>query len=262
MRSAVYLTSSVSGVTVAQVMALVPTSIVAALVDPVRYPALLVAALLTAVFWDAIFAYLRKRNAGFHGITTALIVTVLVPADLALWQLVLTLSLGVILGELIFGGRGFGFLGPAVVAVSLLVFSFPEVQLANGSQALALATLPGALLLFFFGLVSWRVILGTFVGVFALAALSGESVDVVAITTILAFSLIFLICDPTAAAVTNPGRWLHGLLAGGLIVLFSGGSDMTTEAIVFAALTASIFAPLIDHLIILLHARRWRNAHA
>jgi Na+-transporting NADH:ubiquinone oxidoreductase subunit B len=144
------------------------------------------------------------------------------------------------------------------VAASLLVFSFPEVTLSPATPTLALATLPGAALLLALGLVSWRIILSAVVGTGVLLTLSVGSVDAPVVGTAIAFGLVFLICDPTAAAATNPGRWLYGLLAGGLIVLFSP----TTEGIIFAALIASIFAPLIDHVVVLAHAKRWKIADA
>lgn len=246
----------VGGVTVTQTIALLPPVAITALGDPVSYIGLLFAGLVIILFWEATFAFFRNQIPSFHGITTALIATILVSPDLPIWQLVLVLSLAVTLGELVFGGRGFGFLSPAVVAVSLLVFSFPEVELASGTPILALATVPGALLLLFLGLISWRIILSVSIGTFALLAINGHQVDAFSIAAALSFYLIFLICDPTATAVTNPGRWIYGLLTGLLIVLFSNGPDITTEAIIFAALIASIFAPLIDHLVILTHARR------
>lgn len=256
------MTRGVTGVTVAQILALMPPSVVAALAVPGGYAIQLVLALGTALIWEAAFAAIRKRGHSFHGVTTALIVVVLIPADLPVWQLVVMLSLGVILGELVFGGRGFGFLNPATVVLSLLVFSFPQVQLLPMSSVLALATLPGAVLLLALGLIAWRVILGTLLGVTAILVLTGLPLDAVVIGSALTFGIVFLICDPTAAAATNPGRWVYGFLAGALVVLFSTDGDLSSEAVVFASLLASVFAPLIDHLAVLAHARRRKVAHA
>ncbi len=254
--------AGVAGVTAVQVVALIAPSIVAAIANPTEYLMLLLTALTTVLFWEGAFAALRTRTPSIHGVTTALIVCVLVSPDLALWQLTLALSLGVVLAELVFGGRGFGFLSPAVVATSLLVFSFPQVSLAPGTTNLALATIPGAVLLAFLGLISWRVMLSAIVVTVALLKMSADGPDAITIASAMAFGLVFLVCDPTAASVTNPSRWIYGVLAGGLIVLFSGGPTLTTEGVVFAALIASIFAPLIDHLVVLIDARRWRVADA
>ncbi|PJI84371.1 Na+-transporting NADH:ubiquinone oxidoreductase subunit B [Yoonia maricola] len=254
--------TSVTGVTLAQTVALVAPSVVTALANPTSYAVLLLTALLTVWFWEGLFAVLRKRKPGVHGITTALIIAVLAPPDLVLWQLAIALSLGVVLAELVFGGRGFGFLSPAVVAASLLVFSFPEVTLAPGKVNVALATIPGALLLLFLGLISWRILVGAAVGTGVLLMLSADGLNAPAIAAAMTFCLVFVVCDPTAASATNPGRWFYGLLTGGLIILFSDGPVPTTEGVVFAALIASIFAPLIDHLVVLVQARRWKTAHA
>jgi Na+-transporting NADH:ubiquinone oxidoreductase subunit B len=162
------------------------------------------------------------------------------------------------LGEMIFGGRGYGFVSPAVVALCLTVFSCPQVQLSAPSQTVALAVLPGAVLLLLLGLISGRVILGVFAGVAAAMLLTGADIDVISIGTALSFGLIFLICDPTAAAATNPGRWLYGILSGALAVLFAAGGSLTPESVVFAAMMASVFAPLVDHLVVLAHSR-WRR---
>ena len=246
---------SVAGVTMAQTVALVLPVVFVAQTAPGTYATLLVAALITALVLEGLFAALRRRGPTLHGVTTALIFTVLIPTDIAIWQLILAMSLGVVLGELVFGGRGFGFVNPATVALSLLLISFPQVQLPAPTQNLALATLPGALVLLSLGLISWRTILATTFAVAALLAIKGHGVDPEAIATALAFGLIFLICEPTTSASTNAGRWIYGALSGGLVVLFSPAAALTSEAVVFAALMASVFAPLIDHLVVLTHFR-------
>ena len=123
-----------------------------------------------------------------------------------------------------------------------------------------MATLPGALALLVLGLISLRVILGAAVGVVAVTALGGYPVDPYAMAVALAFGLVFLICDPIAAAVTTAGRWIYGALASGLVALLSQAAAPDTSALVFAALIASLFAPMIDHLVVLAHARRRRRA--
>ena len=253
---------SVGGVTLAQSAALVPPLIVVALAEPDRYAILLAVTLGAALIWEAIFAVLRRQGHGIHGVTTALIVTVLVPPDIAVWQLAFVVSLGVVLGELVFGGRGFGFVHPATVAVALLMVSFPQIQLPASTQALAVATLPGALLLLALGLISWRIIVATAVMTVLALFVKDSGVDLTALSIALVFGLIFLICDPLSATATNPGRLAYGALAGVFIVVFSSGGPPTAEAIVLAALMASVFAPLIDHLVTLAHARRREKRHA
>lgn len=249
-----------AGITILQILALLPPLAVVVFERGSGQLELLAFSIGTVVVWDLIFSAVRKRRVGFHGVTVALIVVVFLPADLPLWQLVLTLSLGLVLGEHVFGGRGFGFLSSAAVCLSLLLFSFPHVQLEQVSQSVALATLPGALLLLVFGLISWRVVIGTVAGLVGLLLLLNYELQAVSIGAVLVFGLVFLVSDPTSAASTNPGRWIYGLLASFLILLFSGASAaVTSEGVVFAALMASVFAPLIDHLVVLAHAERKRR---
>ena len=245
---------TIGGVTLVQCVALVPPFIFVALNAPEAYITHLVVALIVALTWEGLFAVLRKRGPSLHGITTALIVTVLIPPDLAVWPLLMTVSLGVVLGELVFGGRGFGFVNPAIVVLSLLLISYPQVQLPVPTQELALATFPGAVVLLMYGLISWRVILAVIFAATATLAMRGYGFEPEAIATALAFGLIFLICEPTSAASTNAGRWIYGGLAGGLVVLFAPEAALTSEAVVFASLIASVFAPLIDHLVVLTHS--------
>ena len=125
---------------------------VVALPDLERFAGHVLAALVTALVWEGTFATLRGRVLSFHGVTTGLIVTLVLPPEVAVWQIAFAVSLGVILGELVFGGRGFGFVPPAAVALSLLLISFPDLQLQQSTLALAIASLPGAVLLLAMGL--------------------------------------------------------------------------------------------------------------
>lgn len=247
----------VSGVTAVQAMALLPPVVMALVQGGTPKLLLLTTAVIVVLIWELLFTLLRTGWVSLHGLTVALIVTVFAPADLPLWQLAVALSLGLVLGELIFGGRGFGFLAPATVTLALLMVSFPQSGLATPSPDIALATVPGAFLLLGLGLISWRVIVGV---IFGLLALQAMSVEPVALAAALTFGLVFLICDPIAAASTNPGRWLYGVLTGVLIALFSGaGSMVFVESLIFAALLSSLFAPLIDHLVILVDSARRRR---
>ncbi len=225
----------------------------------------LAAALVVALGWDYLFAALRHRTIIPTGLTTAVIFTLFAPADMPLWHLVVVVSLGCVIGELVFGGRGFAFLSPATVALALLLLSLPDATLRAPSAAMALACLPGAALLLGTGLLSLRVAAG-----FALAL--GVAVGVTdaagAVPVLIACSaaLVFLVCDPTTGAVTPLGRIAHGVLAGGLVWVFSLGAPGTPgapgpDALVFAALLGSLFAPLLDHIAITIAARRRRPRH-
>ena len=248
-------------VTLLQVVALLPPLGVAATHRGTDILPVLCLALLVTLFWDVVFSAVRKAQPAWHSLTTALILAVIIPETVQLWQAGLALSFGVVIGEQVFGGRGFGFLNPAVAALAFLVFSFHDIQLSGGDPWLAIATLPGACLLLVYGYISWRVFAAMAASVTAGCLLAGGGADPAPIAAALTFGVVFLVCDPVAAASTNAGRWLYGLLVGFLVVLFTdpAASAITTNALVFAALLGSLFAPLLDHIVVLVFAWRRRK---
>ena len=250
---------SVTGVTVIQTLALVPPVVTAGWVGTPGFVLTLLVAAISAVVWEMVFAGLRKRPFTAHGVTTALIVALYCPTDLPLWQLTVAVSMGVVFGELIFGGRGFGFVGPATLSLSLLIVAFPDASLRATTPDIALAVVPGVALLLAAGLLSLYVPIGVGLGALALIAFSGQPFEPVHIATALSVGVVFLIADPTASATTFVGRWVYGALAGAMIVVFSPVGTISPEAIVAAALLASVFAPLFDYGAILLHVRQRRR---
>ena len=223
----------------------------------------LAVALVVALGWQIMFAWSRHSPVGWDGIVTAIAFIVMLPAAVPLWQIAMALTFGIVTGEQIFGGRGRGFLNPAAVGLAFLFFSFPASALGAASGLIALATLPGAVLLVFLGLISWRIIVAAFAG-FAVAALLSGIGDPFAllIPGSFAFGLIFLGCDPVSAAATNPGRLIYGILIGAFTISLSAtGGAVETSAVVFAILLGSIFAPVIDHSVVWLHARRRRRRY-
>jgi Na+-transporting NADH:ubiquinone oxidoreductase subunit B len=213
--------------------------------------------------WQIVFAWSRHSPIGWDGIVTAIAFVIMLPAAVPLWQIAMALTFGVVTGEQIFGGRGRAFLNPAAVGLAFLFFSFPAGAEGAASDLIGLATLPGAVLLVVLGLISWRVIVAAFAG-FAAAALLAGVADLITliIPGSFAFGLIFFGCDPVSAAATNPGRLIYGALIGALTIAFSSaGGAVETSAVVFAILLGAIFAPLIDHIVVLLNARRKRRRH-
>ncbi|PHR24175.1 MAG: hypothetical protein COA37_05335 [Hoeflea sp.] len=250
-------------VTVAQLIALAAPVAVSLVERGTPQIAVLLTAVVTCLIWELAFGLIRGRPLSLHTATVALIFAVLVPASIPVWQIVVAVSLGVVFGELVFGGRGYGIVSGAAAAAGFLVFFFTGTELASSSEIMALATLPGLVLLLAGGLVSWRILVSVTV-VLIIAGLiqdGASSLPSVAITAV--FGMVFLISDPVAGATTNPGRVVFGLLAGVLIVLFdtAAGPVVAPAAVVFASLLASLFAPLIDHMAVALIVRRRRARH-
>lgn len=223
-----------------------------------RGPGVFLAAALAAGIAELVFSLLRGRGMAWHGLPTAMAVAVMVPAGLPLWQVALAVVFGMVLADLVFGGRGFGFLSAAVAALAFLVFSFPGVSLTGGGAWVAVASVPGAALLVSTGLVSWRVIAAAAVA--ALATVAVGQVDLLAAATALTFGVVFLTADPVGAVTTNPARWAYGALVGWLAVTFaSGEAAALPTSLVFATLVGSIFAPLFDHVAVVWIGRRLRG---
>lgn len=237
---------SLAGVTALQVAALVLPTLVALWHDGSSAFPILATSIVTALFWETVFAGGRKRRLSAHGVTTGALFMLFCPPDVALWQIAFATTLGAVFGELIFGGRGFGFVSPAALALSVLLVAFPDVSLRAQTPEVVLAMLPGLALLLATRLVSPLVILGCLVPVLLLA---GQGPDVLPVALVLLPGLIFLVADPSVACGRAIGRWVYGMISGALVVVFSPASGMTPEAVVAAALLASVFGPLIDHVV-------------
>jgi len=254
---------TVNRITLALVISLLPPAGVALFQNGPAWLLTLAVALVTIVSWQALFALVRRRPMALDGPLVALVIAIVIPPALPLWQVVLAASFGIVAGQEIFGGRGRSFLSPAVVALAFLMFSFPGLAFLQLGSVNAFAVVPGALFLMATGLISWRLVAAAAVA-FALSALAGGVGQVLPglIAGGFVFGTVFFAADPVAAASTNAGRIVHGALYGALVVLLGGaGGGNPLESVVFAALLASVLAPLIDQAAIRanLMRRRWRD---
>ena len=75
--------------------------------------------------WEVVFAVKRGHeiNEGFF--VTSILFSLIVPATIPLWQVVLGISFGVVIGKEIFGGTGKNFLNPALTGRAFLFFAYP-----------------------------------------------------------------------------------------------------------------------------------------
>jgi len=81
--------------------------------------------LVAGGFWEVLFALVRNHeiNEGFF--VTSLLFTLILPADIPLWQVAIGISFGVVLGKEVFGGTGKNVLNPALVGRAFLFFAYP-----------------------------------------------------------------------------------------------------------------------------------------
>ena len=89
-------------------------------------------ALLTGTFWEALFATLRRKRVDEGLLATTWLFCLLLPATVPVYQVVLGMSFGMVVGKLIYGGSGRYLVSPALLGVAFLVFSYPSMMYAPG----------------------------------------------------------------------------------------------------------------------------------
>ena len=130
-----------------------------------------------------------------------------------------------------------------------------------------LGCLLGAVFLIFSGTASWRIMLGSLIGMIAavllLNALGPADNPMFHVPWFWhfviggwAFGTVFLATDPVAAATTNPGRWGFGVLVGALTIIVRVTNPSYYEGVVFAILLACIFSPLFDYVAVQRNIKR------
>lgn len=136
-----------------------------------------------------------------------------------------------------------------------------------------LGILIGAAFLIYTRVASWRIIAGVFIGMVATATLLnilGSATNPMFAMpwywhlTLggFAFGMVYMATDPVSAAMTDPGRWIFGLLIGVMVVLIRVVNPAFPEGMMLAILFANIFAPLIDYFVIQANIKRRARRHA
>lgn len=274
-----------------------------------------VVALLVGAVWESVFATLRRKPVDEGVLYVAWFYALILPATAPLYQVVLGMTFGLVVGKAIYGGTGRYLINPAVLALAFHVFSYPgqlfgegawvpvpgydqpmtlELAIEEGGVAaveavgytwgqLFIGSQPGSmgitsvagiviggLFLIIKGVASWRIMLGGVFGLIAAVLLlngfgpEGDPMYAVPwhwhlVIGGFAFGLVFLATDPVPAAVTNAGRWVFGITVGLLTVVVRVTNPSYYEGVVFAILLASVFAPLMDFVVIESHIRKRRR---
>ena len=92
-----------------------------------------VTALLAGVVCQTLFARFRQRPVDDGLLYIAWFFALLMPATVPLFQVVLGMSFGIIMGKLIFGGSGRYLFNPALLGAAFLVFSYPGLVFGEGA---------------------------------------------------------------------------------------------------------------------------------
>jgi len=205
--------------------------------------------LVFAGIWHLLFMLVRAQPPSFAGAVTALAIAILAPEELGVVHLLLGVSFGVVMAELVFGGWGRNVLNPATVTLAFLGFGFPAAPWPDLIAQIGWAAIPAALIGLLTGVFAGRVMVGA-LAVFGIAHLMG--VDLSGVYPAIAVVFVLLVLDPVTSAATRTGRLLYGALFAALVVLFliewHGAAPIQISAA--AALLASLAAPLLDEIAI------------
>ncbi len=71
-----------------------------------------------------------------------------------------------------------------------------------------------------------------------------------------AFGLVFMATDPVSAAMTDPGKWIYGILIGVMTILIRVINPAYPEGIMLAILFGNVFAPTIDYYVVQANIKR------
>ena len=125
----------------------------------------------------------------------------------------------------------------------------------------------GMIILLISGIASWRIMLGTFLGMLFLSTLfnliGSDSNPMFNLPFYwhlviggFMFGLVFMTTDPVSASMTNTGRFWYGFLIGLMTVLIRVVNPAFPEGIMLAILFANLFAPLIDYFVVSSNIKR------
>ncbi|MDR2210215.1 MAG: NADH:ubiquinone reductase (Na(+)-transporting) subunit B [Spirochaetaceae bacterium] len=227
-----------------------------------------IVAFAVGTFWEVLFASVRKHEVSEGFFVTTILFPLILPPTIPLWQVVLGVSFGLVIGKEVFGGTGYNFLNPALTGRAFLFFAYPgqltgetvwvpvdgltsATPLAQGGAEInvtwmqaflgvmpgslgetsTLAILIGGALLIITGVASLRIIVGVLLGAGAMA---------------LAFNIIG---SESTALFALPWYW-HFVLGG-----FAFGTIFMATDPVSAAMTNTgkwLFGILIGVMVILI----------
>ena len=258
---------------------------------------------------EGLFAVFRRHEINEGFLVTGFLIPLTMPPTVPLWMLALATIFGVVIGKEIFGGTGYNIFNPALTARAFLFFAYPSKMSGNipwvyppdgttkatpllekssnipfsysfedmfygfipGSigETSTLAILIGALILLVTKIGSWRIMLGTTIGMTITSLLlnqigeidgTGAMLDITPVYHFVmggfAFGMVFMATDPVSSSQTNKGRWIYGLLIGFMAVVIRCINPAYPEGMMLAILFANAFAPLIDYNILENHIKQ------
>ena len=257
-------------------MGYAPTVLGAAWYGFLKWLPLVIVTYVSGLGVEVLFSQIRKEEVAEGFFVTGFIIPMIMPPDVPLWIVALATAFAVLFGKEVFGGTGYNFLNPALLARAFVFFAYPsvisgdKVWISAGADAVTGAT-PLALVMNGHPEAlpsTWELFLGTIPGCIGetckIAILIGAAI--LLFTQVadwrmggFLFGAVFMATDPVTAAHTRTGKYIYGLLIGVLAILIRTLNKGYPEGMMLAILLMNIFAPLIDYCVIQTNVKRRRR---
>ena len=125
----------------------------------------------------------------------------------------------------------------------------------------------GLVILLITKVASYRIILGTLLGMWAMSTvlnIVGSDTNEMfyvpwywhLVIGSFAFGLVFMATEPVSGSGTNTGRWIYGVVIGVTVVLIRVINPAFPEGMMLAILFANLLAPVIDHLVVMTNIKK------
>lgn len=145
--------------------------------------------------------------------------------------------------------------------------AFLGFQPGSMGETSELAILFGAAVLIGTGIGSWRIMLGSLIGLIAMTLtfnvigsetnpMFGVSVQWQLVLGSFAFATVFMATDPVSAAMTNTGKWIYGFFIGVLGIMIRVVNPAYPEGWMLAILFMNAFGPTIDYFVMKANIKR------
>ncbi|MFB5066983.1 MAG: RnfABCDGE type electron transport complex subunit D [Candidatus Wallacebacter cryptica] len=241
---------------------------------------LVLASVIAAIGSEALCLALRRKPitvSDGSALVTGLLLGLSLPPTLPTWMAVFGSFIAIVVGKQVFGGLGYNPFNPALVGRAVLVASFatqmttwtapftdavtnatPLVSNAASYSELffgavpgslgetsALAILLGGIILFYRGVLDYRIPVG-FIGTVAVfSLLFGQDVIYQLLSGSLLYGAIFMATDMVTSPITPVGRWLFGIGCGLVLVIIRFWGNLP-EGLTYSILLMNALTPLLN----------------
>ncbi len=108
-------------------MGYAPTVLGAAWYGFLKWLPLVIVTYVSGLGVEVLFSQIRKEEVAEGFFVTGFIIPMIMPPDVPLWIVALATAFAVLFGKEVFGGTGYNFLNPALLARAFVFFAYPSV---------------------------------------------------------------------------------------------------------------------------------------